>query len=129
MMFDINENLQSRPEDRGIYLTEIASVPDLLGKELPVPPAHDVAEHGVAGALVAAESALVVRLHLGVTLGYELLDVAEPHHRIVTAPDPLLEADGDLDLRRRRIGDWLHSRQLFVGIGKASKDFFFLFCF
>ena len=129
MMFDINKNLQSRPEDRGIYLTEIASVPDLLSKELSVPTAHDVAEHGVAGALVAAEPALVVWLHLWVTLGYELLDVAEPHHRIVTAPDPLLEADGDLDLRRRRIGDWLHSWQPFVGIGKASKDFFFLFCF
>ena len=71
---------------------------DLLGKRLSVFSAHDVTEHGVAGSLVAAQAALVVRLHLWVTLSQELLDVAETNHRIVALSDPLMEADGDLDL-------------------------------
>ena len=73
-------------------------MPDFLGEGLSVLATHDVGEHGVAGALVPAQTTLVVRLHLGVTLREELLDVSETHHRIVTLPDSLLETDGNLYL-------------------------------
>ena len=69
-----------------------------LGSLLAVLAAHQVGEHGVGGALAAAQPALVVGLHLGVALGQELLDVLQPHHRLLRGLDPLLQPHGNLHL-------------------------------
>ena len=104
-------------------------MPDFLGEGLSVLATHDVGEHGVAGALVPAQTTLVVRLHLGVTLREELLDVSETHHRVVTLPDPLLETDGNLYLGRRRVRDGFDPRHLLMGIDEAPAYFVLVFCF
>ena len=72
--------------------------PEGLGSLLAVLAAHEVGEHGVGGALAAAQPALVVGLHLGVALGQELLDVPQPHHRLLRGLDPLLQPHGNLHL-------------------------------
>ena len=66
-------------------------------KELgPVIPPEEVVEHGVGLALVAAESALVVRLYLVVVLRDELIDVLEPYHWLLG----VLNLQGEWGLRK-----------------------------
>ena len=63
---------------------------------VPVRPSHEVGKDAVTRTLVATQSALVVRLHLGVRLGDELGDPLQPHHWVDGGTDPLVESHGNL---------------------------------